>query len=295
MNTSEVISLSSPDDSNSNSFGAYTFFDSETWGIFYGYNQIVIILTILISSYFLSKNVQLYFECYKFLKDIYNIFGYICISINGLKKKYKYKNNSKKLESYLKVKNITILMVLNTIDVKCDEIIQLVEKIRKYFKNKAIKIIGNEILAQKDIIYSNSISQPEVDENMMSKVIELGNDIDNSGDDDVATKTVGKQEIMLEDFKIGTDKKKKKAQEEDEDEKSSKNVISKELDPVIVNYVLNEMCKYDIIKNKKDGFKKFLGILWDIRKIMFIAFSHVFDTASDVALAIEWYILYQKQ
>ena len=51
--------MSTSDDS----LDAYTFFDSETLGIFYGYNQILIIFTISISSYFLSKNVQLDVKC----------------------------------------------------------------------------------------------------------------------------------------------------------------------------------------------------------------------------------------
>ena len=67
------------------------------------------------------------------------------------------------------------------------------------------------------------------------------------------------------------------------------------LEKIIVQYVSREISKHDLNTHKKDGFKKFLGVLWDIRKIMFMAFNHVFDTASDIALAIEWYILYKKQ
>ena len=105
---------------------AYTFFDSETWGVLYAYNQIVIILTIIISSYFLSKQIKLEYCCYKLLKDIYSPLGYICIAINALKKKHKYKNDISKLQSYNKVKNITIEMVINVIDVKCDEMTNFV-------------------------------------------------------------------------------------------------------------------------------------------------------------------------
>ena len=125
-------------DAESDSLYVYTFLDSQTWGLFYGYNQVIIIITILISSYSLARNVQLDYQCHKFLKNIYLIFANICIAINGLKKHYKYKNDFKNIKSYEKVKNITIEMVMNVIDVKCDEMHALVDNIRQYFQNQVL-------------------------------------------------------------------------------------------------------------------------------------------------------------
>ena len=65
--------------------------------------------------------------------------------------------------------------------------------------------------------------------------------------------------------------------------------------PVMSKYISDELSKHDINDKKRIGFFRFLDIMWDIRKIMFMAFSHVFDTASDIAFVIELYILYQKQ
>ena len=296
ITTQEVSQFSSSDDSLS----AYTFFDSETWGVFYGYNQILIIFTIIISSYFLSQNVQLDIKCHKFLKDIHSNLSYILISINSLKKQYKYKNdinNNKKSKSYDKVKDITLSMVLDVIDLKCDEMIETIEIIRQYFKNKARKIVEKENNFNVNL---DSNSKPVSHENMMisiqlattsttattTRASIINSDMIDDKKDETNT------QIMPHDLGLVLDNQNgKKEKKEEEAEKRS--VLL--LDPVIVNYVSKEMSKYDLVSNKKGVFKKFLGILWDIRKIMFMAFSHVFDTASDVALAIEWYILYKTQ
>ena len=272
--------------SDDDNLSADTFFDSETWGIFYGYNQILIIFTILISSYFLSKDVQLDVECYKFLKDIQSNLSYVFISINVLTKKYKYKNDSKKIESYNKVKDITLSMVLNVIDVKCDDMIKIIENIRKYLRNKAIKVVGTE--------KQNSNSTPVSHENMMmtiqfatttsTTITTDASIIDNNMIDE--KQEVTNTEIRPDDLGL-----------ELNNQNGTKETRKTEilLDPVIINYVSKEMCKYNFNLNKKGSFKKFFGIFWDFRAIMFMGFSHVFDTASDVALAIEWYILYKTQ
>ena len=260
-----------------NNFNVYTFFDSETWGVFYGYNQILIILTILISSYFLSKDVQLYYKCYKFLNDIHKKLAYIIIAIHRLRKHYKYKHSIDKQTSFSTVKNIKMEMIINVIDAKCDEMIELVENIREYFKNQVNRIVEEETKNVQEQINSILYHDTNNDELVMLSI---------RLDATATTVDSNKQ------------KKKEEKKEDSPQTKTSKETITNtpdQLNPVIVQYVTNEMSKYDIIKNKRRGFLKFLSILWNIRAIMFMACSHVFDTASDIALSIEWYILYQRQ
>ena len=294
------------------SFEVYTFFDSQTWGFFYGYNQIIIILTILISSYFLAKEIKLYFQCYKFLKNIYSNLAYICIAINGLKKKYKYKDDISKIKSYNKVKNITIEMVIDVIDSKCDEIHQLVDCIKNYFKTRVSKMIEKEMKKGKDFnsilltketkvsdetvatgiqLSSPSTKNDNTEIKMIETTIVFDNEMENKQDIRLngteSTKTT--QTVTKKVLANGLCEEHELHKKKDNGERLSV------VDEVISEYVSSEICKYDLSSNKKDGFRKFCGIVWDIHKIMFMTFSHIFDTASDVALAVEWYILYMKQ
>ena len=121
-----------------------TFFDSQTWAGLYAYNHVLIILTIVISSYFLAKKVQLQYSSYKFKNEIDKELGYVSIAIDGLKKHYKYKNDSNKTKSYAKVKNISVEMVFDTIDVKFDNMHEIVEKHRQELKYQVQKIVAKE-------------------------------------------------------------------------------------------------------------------------------------------------------
>ena len=311
VSTSQAVEMN-------NNLNVNTFFDSSEWGVFYGYNQIIIVLTILISSYFLAKDIKLDYKCYQFLKDIYSKVGYIYIAIDGLQRKSKHKDNTNITTTHshsnhnVNVQNITFEMVMNLIDVKCDEMILLVENIRNYFKNKVI-IIATKDNSTAAKHYSKTISL-SYGGNVTGQNTRTGDDaglVHNDKLNKIETATsplrlailssandeTKAKEIMLSDdleleLNLELELEDENVTKQEEKQTSS---INASLDNVITEYVSHEIDKYDLNKNKKDGFKKFLKILWDIRKIMFMVFSHVFDTASDVALAIEWYILYQRQ
>ena len=149
---------------------AYTFFDSQTWAGFYAYNQILIILTIVIASYFLAKQLRLQYSSYKFENDIRKQLGYVSIAINGLKQKYQFQNDRSKAKLFKRVKDITYEMVMDTIDVKFDDMHELIDNHKQELKNQVTKMFGKErkkekeksILNEKVNSFSSSL-----DENMM--------------------------------------------------------------------------------------------------------------------------------
>ena len=142
---------------------------------------------------------------------------------------------------------------------------------------------GKQKLKQALTLHSNSIS---TDETMMTRIqLAVTTPIDSDVKDEV-------KESQIDGGKTAVQTQTQTQQPRSETENINTTQI---LHPIIIQYVTNEMFKYDISNNKKQGLKKFLSILWDIGRIMGMTLSHVFDTASDIALAIEWYILYQKQ
>ena len=267
------------------SLDVYTFFDSKTWGVFYGYNQVIIILTIVISSYFLTKTIKLEYSSYKFKNDIHQKLEYVSIAIHGLNKKYKHGmyNNKKdrNSKSFNKIKNITPEMVLETIDLKFNEMQQLLENHKNQLKNNVIQMIHKQ--QQNSKLHNDNHTHTATDTELILATVMSG------------------QQTELDLVKHCS-----YDLPHDDDEKSkttvlptanTNSVISEKvaINSVISDYVAYEISKHELNTKQRKGLKKFLKILWDIRKIMFMTFNHVFDTASDVALAAEWYTLYKKQ
>ena len=298
------------ENTSGDSLDAYTFFDSKTWGIFYGYNHIIIIFTIIISSYFLAKQIKVEYSSYKFENDIHYKLGYISTAIRGLHKKYNhdnYKNrNRKHSKSYSKVKNITCEMVLDTIDIKFNEMHKLLDEHKQQLTNKVLKMTEK---AQREssshahghdhdeLQSMSSMKNATAAEKSLASVI-ISDEMESEKKNDDVLKSTGLQTV------IGNNHNREQEQKDVEQNVAGTYTVTNiirseahvaELNPIISKYVSKELSKHDMSKTKIGAFKKFLSILWDIRKIMFMAFSHVFDTASDVALAIEWYILYQRQ
>ena len=263
----------------------YTFFDSTTWGVFYAYNQVLVILTIVVSSYFIAKEVKLEYTSYKFQNDIHTKLGHISIAIGGLHKKYKYQRNktSRNSQPYNKVKDLTPEMVIDTIDVKFNEMQQILENHKHQLKNQVLKMTEK---AQEKEKRQKKDDSPGL----------------TSGLHRIASNVPSGTELTLAGI-VGSDETEHKTEVRQDDlgltTQMSKEICSKDIEktraeihPIVSKYITS---KHNPNTNEKQGLKKFLSVVWSIRKIMFMASSHVFDTASDIALAVEWYILYQKQ
>ena len=71
----------------------------------------------------------------------------------------------------------------------------------------------------------------------------------------------------------------------------SKNDLAIKSD-LLATYLANQYKKMNISNSK--GIRAYFKTIWDLRSLLIPCIAHFFDTASDIALVLEWYILYKK-
>ena len=255
-----------------------TFFDSELWALIYGYTYLCVILTVAITSYHVASQIKLEHELYFLQNKIHKELEIISIVIHCFKKQHANVNN-KQLppeNNKRKFQKITCDMVLNTIDIQFNKIEKTMIDHKKQLKRKIIQTNDNEkqLSNTQNAATINSPTAGDVESKLAEYMVNT---------------------IAIDD-NVNVPPQSDRINENTPDETDKNGVIintNLNINPIVLQYISKQLEKQS--KKTKRGMRKFLSVMLDIRKIMFISFSHIFDTASDLAVAIEWYILYQKQ
>ena len=258
------------------------------------YTHFLITITIVIASYHVTSKIKLEYESYSVLEKIEKEFGIISLGIKGYRRSLKQTSIPVDNENF-----ITQSMVLNLIDYQFDKIFQILNYHKQQLKKMVTKKSASPVTPTQE-------APPEWKHlTLLSKSISIIEDVDavdikyrSDTDDD---------NVGFDDIKYGINYNIKSIQANPKATQiittppaqalkvPAQAVAAKpvEINQLLTQYIDNQLKTHEI-KDKK-GFERFLKTMWDIRQIMTISASHIFDTASDITLAIEWYTLYQRQ
>ena len=277
------------------------------------YTHFLITLTIVIASYHVTSKIKVDYESYSVLDKIEKELGIISISIKGYLQGLKQTSNAVDNANF-----ITQSMVLNLIDYQFDKIFQILchhkQQLKKMVTKKSANLLTNTDNQNVNIVIppnTNAMApmqdleappewKPRIS---LSKSISIIGDVNYVDDVDITYRSDTDDDDRKYDIKhsshdynynvnINTIKANPNATQMVV-VRPQQAVKPVKIHQLLSQYIDNQLKKHEI-KDKKE-FQRFLKTMWDIRQIMTISASHIFDTASDIALAIEWYILYQRQ
>ena len=249
-----------------------TFADTKIFGGIYFYTYVLITLVIMFGAYYFSGQVALYRQSYRMLRDIEFRLGKIRLAMKGLERKFDPNTrNDKKKE----VDCVDLDLIHNLINEEFTGINDTIQQHKQFLLNKAATIDKHAsdpgIISDENKDNSTGTSNEKILVAMQSRDRQS-----------LELKVQQTSEMVdRQDSKQSTNKA----------QKSSENINTKQQQ--LNNFLEKEYAKLRI--NNTKGIKSYFKILWDLRSLLIAVIAHFFDTASDIALILEWYILQQKQ
>ena len=114
-----------------------TFASTQAFATIYFYTYVLISLVIILGAYQIASKVKLYYESYKFLKELESKLGNVTIAINGLEKKYDIYT---KYDKKQRLNFINVAMIESFIKSNFNEMHQILDKHEQELINKVYKI-----------------------------------------------------------------------------------------------------------------------------------------------------------
>ena len=292
-----------------------SIFSGESVSLLYAYTYVLVGITLIVISYHVAKQVPLLRPYNDLLHKIYLNLARISIIITTLEKKLKDQEKDKITTSrYFNDSKYDFLNDLETIKNFVNIIFDTIIKDIEHFQATTmtnIDRIGAELKLTDDIcltqrgdddvndkiesqmnLASDGFGESKTDSSEPvgttrneSNFEKTRNSSHWSTDEQELTKTI----VLASLYGSGKDSKEK---EQDKNQTEAKEQ-EQEQKLQVTSYVSKEFAKYTL--NNSKAFGQFIETLLEIRKLLFMVVSHFFDMASDIAVAWNWYLLWQIQ
>ena len=274
----------------SNSNAVTTFADSTAFLVSYVEIYVLVITAMIIMSIIRGKQVTLCYQCYTFLKHVTKSLTNIQIVLNCSQEKHDMKllseTNAQYIESDKKIQEkrkklsfLTYSQVSKFIDDEMLVIHGLVDNIGNILKHEAKKWFDetqdeNDKQQEKIKAIQNTEKGKEEQEEKKQELVKEMKTMET----EQTTKTIiiTKTEQELTDYlQVRTN-----------------NIDNGNSNTNTNNEYLSALINEKIIK--QGSIKKIFLSLWDLKGLLWTGTAHYFDTATDIALIWEWYLIYKS-